>query len=119
MLVAVPELAAARGCGDMFIPVFKECSTWGLCVLRSLPCARAAPWRCCSWIWGPEEKPDLLQQGHSVWDLEPDRTGGFDEACEASLNCICRHRETRGFFPEPAEFCCISLPLLVPSLPCQ
>lgn len=85
MLGPVPELAAARACGDMFVPVVKECSTQGLCVFRCLPCARAALWRCCSGIRGPEEKPDLLQQGHSVWDMEPDRTGGLDKV---SLNCM-------------------------------
>lgn len=37
MLVPVPELAAARACGDMFVPVLKECSTLGLCCSGACP----------------------------------------------------------------------------------
>lgn len=88
MLVPVPELAAARACGDMLIPVVKECSAWGLgalgacLVLPPVHCLRAAPWRCCSPLaqgFGILKKSQTFSSRatwyHSVWDLEAHRVG--------------------------------------------
>lgn len=69
MPVSVPELAAARACGNLLVPVVKECSAWGLGALRCLPCAASSALSQGSslevllqgsGIWDPEEKPDLL-----------------------------------------------------------
>lgn len=51
---------------------------------------------------------------YRIWSLTGH--GEFGEACEASVNCVCRHRNTSDFFPVFAEFCCVSLLLLVLSL---
>lgn len=131
-LVPVPELAPPRACGGRFVPVVKECSAWCSCALKCLPCAASCAvfqgsslevlLTIGSGIQDPKKSLTRSSRGtealgtmvYRIWSLTGQ--GEFGESCEASVSCVCRHRNTSDFFPVFAEFCCVSLLLLVLSL---